>query len=47
MGRPALKALKDYEEQRNAGVEHYTFDPDKLGIENADFWKKKAGASSE
>ncbi len=40
MGRPALKALKDYEEQRKAGVEHYTFDPDKLGIKNADFWKK-------
>ena len=40
MGRPALKALKDYEEQRKAGVETYTFDPEKLGIKNADFWKK-------
>ncbi len=40
MGRPALKALKDYEEQRKAGVERYTFDPEKLGIKNADFWKK-------
>ena len=40
MGKPALKALKDYEEQRNAGVTEYTFDPDKLGIKNADFWKK-------
>ena len=40
MGKPALKALKDYEEQRNAGVEIYTFDPEKLGIRNADFWKK-------
>jgi AGCS family alanine or glycine:cation symporter len=40
MGKPALKALKDYEEQRNAGVEKYTFDPEKLGIKNADFWKK-------
>jgi AGCS family alanine or glycine:cation symporter len=40
MGQPALKALKDYEEQRKAGVEKYTFDPDKLGIKNADFWKK-------
>ena len=39
MGKPALKALKDYEEQRNAGVEKYTFDPEKLGIKNADFWK--------
>ena len=42
MGKPALKALKDYEDQRNAGVTEYTFDPDKLGIRNADFWKKKS-----
>ncbi|MDJ0907885.1 MAG: alanine/glycine:cation symporter family protein [Woeseiaceae bacterium] len=47
MGRPAMKALKDYEEQRKAGVTHYTFDPEKLGIKNADFWKKKADVSSE
>jgi AGCS family alanine or glycine:cation symporter len=40
MGRPALKALADYEAQRNAGVEKYTFDPQKLGIKNADFWEK-------
>lgn len=40
MGRPALRALKDYEEQRKAGVEKYTFDPQKLGIKNADFWEK-------
>ncbi len=39
MGRPALKALKDYEAQRKAGVTEYTFDPDALGIKNADFWK--------
>jgi len=39
MGKPALKALKDYEAQRKAGVEKYTFDPDALGIKNADFWK--------
>ncbi len=38
MGKPALKALKDYEAQRNAGVTEYTFDPDALGIKNADFW---------
>lgn len=41
MGRPALKALKDYEAQRNAGVTDYTFDPEKLGIKNADFWVDK------
>jgi AGCS family alanine or glycine:cation symporter len=41
VGQPALRALKDYEAQRNAGVEKYTFDPEALGIKNADFWKKK------
>ncbi|WNC70479.1 alanine/glycine:cation symporter family protein [Thalassotalea psychrophila] len=41
MSKPALKALKDYEEQRKAGVEKYTFDPKKLGIKNADIWEKK------
>ncbi len=40
MGRPALKALKDYEAQRKAGVKKYTFDPKALGIKNADFWEK-------
>jgi alanine or glycine:cation symporter, AGCS family len=38
MGRPALKALKDYERQKKAGVKAYSFDPDALGISNADFW---------
>ena len=41
MGRPALKALRDYEAQRNAGVEKYTFDPKALGIRNAHFWEKE------
>lgn len=41
MAKPAIKALRDYEEQRKAGVTDYTFDPEKLGIENADFWNKK------
>ena len=40
LGKPAIKALVDYEEQRKAGVTEYTFDPEKLGIKNADFWKK-------
>ncbi len=40
MGQPALRALKDYEEQRKAGVTEYTFDPKKLGIENATFWER-------
>ncbi len=41
MGQPAIKALKDYEAQRKAGVEKYTFDPEALGIKNADFWRKQ------
>ena len=40
MGSPAIKALKDYEQQKDAGVEKYTFDPEALGIRNADFWKR-------
>lgn len=40
MGKPALVALTDYERQKNAGVTEYTFDPEALGIKNADFWKK-------
>jgi len=40
MSNPAIKALKDYEQQRRAGVSKYEFDPEKLGIDNADFWKK-------
>ncbi|NRA55557.1 MAG: alanine:cation symporter family protein [Gammaproteobacteria bacterium] len=41
VSRPAIKALKDYETQRNAGVKDYTFDPIKLGIKNATFWEKR------
>lgn len=41
MSKPALKALKDYEAQRKAGVEKYHFDPKALGIRNADFWEHK------
>lgn len=39
--RPTMKALRDYEEQKAAGVEKYTFDPKKLGIKGADFWEKR------
>jgi AGCS family alanine or glycine:cation symporter len=45
MGNAALRALKDYEQQRKAGVDKYTFDPEKLGIRNADFWSKKESSS--
>jgi AGCS family alanine or glycine:cation symporter len=40
MGSPALKALKDYERQRNEGVVTYTFKPTELGIKNAGFWER-------
>jgi alanine or glycine:cation symporter, AGCS family len=36
--KPALIALKDYEAQKKAGLDP-TFDPDKLGIKNAELWK--------
>ena len=42
MGKPALVALDDYERQKNAGVAEYRFDPDALGIRNADFWRNNA-----
>jgi AGCS family alanine or glycine:cation symporter len=41
MAKPALKALRDYEAQRKAGVVDYTFDPQALGIERADFWAEQ------
>ncbi len=41
MGKPALRALKDYEAQRRAGVTKFTFEPAKLGIRNADFWEQR------
>ncbi len=41
MGRPAMKALADYEAQRKAGTERYTFDPRALGIRGADFWENE------
>lgn len=41
MAKPAMKALKDYETQKKNNVEDYTFDPEKLGIEKADYWVKR------
>ena len=38
--KPALKAFKDYEQQRNAGKDP-VFDPKSLGIEGADFWEER------
>jgi len=41
LGKPAIKALRDYEAQKAAGVEKYSFDPLALGIKNADFWEQR------
>ncbi|TKB43728.1 alanine/glycine:cation symporter family protein [Thalassotalea mangrovi] len=41
IGRPAMKALKDYERQQKEKVSTYTFDPEALGIKNAGLWQKK------
>ena len=45
MSKPAIKALKDYERQRKAGVDNITFDPESLGIKNADLWMKKKNSA--
>jgi len=44
--RPALVALKDYEQQLDAGVDPQ-FDPQNLGIEKADFWVDRENAQSQ
>lgn len=44
VGKPAIKALRDYEAQQAAGVKEYSFDPRALGIKNADFWVKRLEA---
>ncbi|WP_063661868.1 alanine/glycine:cation symporter family protein [Aliivibrio fischeri] len=41
LSKPALKALKDYEEQQKQGVKSFTFDPVKLGIKGAIYWEQK------
>lgn len=38
--KPALKAFRDYEQQKKKGLEP-TFDPHALGIEDAEFWEKR------
>ncbi|MGJ8692385.1 MAG: alanine/glycine:cation symporter family protein [Thalassotalea sp.] len=41
VAKPAVKALKDYEQQKNSGVTDYTFNPKKLAIKGAHFWEKR------
>ncbi|MGK0465728.1 MAG: AGCS family alanine or glycine:cation symporter [Clostridium sp.] len=40
LGKIGLKVLKDYEAQLKEGktMDTFTFDPKKLGINNADLW---------
>jgi len=38
---PAHKALWDYQRQKKAGLDP-VFEPEKLGIKNADFWTVRA-----
>lgn len=41
IAKPAIRALRDYEEQQRQGVGKYSFDPKKLGIKNAKFWEDR------
>lgn len=41
MAKPTMLALQDYEAQQKAGVTHFTFNPKKLGIKNAQFWEER------
>lgn len=40
LAKPALKVLKDYENQRKLGKDP-VFDPKQVGIESADFWENE------
>ncbi len=46
LSKPAIKALRDYETQKKAGVKNYEFNPEKLGIKNADFWVTRRNRKS-
>ncbi|KGM55266.1 sodium:alanine symporter [Lysobacter daejeonensis GH1-9] len=43
--KPAMLALRDYEMQKKAGKEP-VFDPDALGIRNAEFWRRPGGGNA-
>ncbi len=40
LAKPAFIALKDYEKQKKQGLDP-VFNPETLGIKNADFWVKE------
>ncbi|MDE1313416.1 alanine:cation symporter family protein [Vibrio aestuarianus] len=41
MAKPAMAALRDYEEQQKQGVDEFIFNPVKLGIKGATYWEEK------
>ncbi|MEH6453693.1 MAG: alanine/glycine:cation symporter family protein [Psychromonas sp.] len=41
MAKPAIKALRDYEQQMKNGTKEYTFNPIALGIKGADYWEER------
>ena len=43
--KPALVALKDYEAQKNEGKDP-VFDPDRVGIQNAELWRSLPAETS-
>lgn len=40
LAKPAFRVLKDYEQQRKQGLGP-VFDPEKVGIPNAEYWSKE------
>jgi len=46
LAKPALLALKDFEEQKKQGL-NPVFDPEKLGIKNADYWVSEVKKDKE
>ncbi|GAM71058.1 sodium/alanine symporter [Vibrio sp. JCM 19236] len=47
LSKPAIKALKDYEQQKSQGVKDYTFNPVALGIKGATYWENKFNKKSQ
>jgi alanine or glycine:cation symporter, AGCS family len=45
MHKVAYTCLKDYEAQKKQGLDP-VFDPEKLGIKNADYWTGKKGTDA-
>ncbi|OLO28193.1 sodium:alanine symporter [Alkalihalophilus pseudofirmus] len=46
LAKPALRVLKDYEEQKKQGIDP-VFDPVKLNIKNADFWENECNKDKD